>query len=169
MPPEPATLRPDLLAGRVVSAPEPWGAALAGWGAEPVPWPREDGGAPFDVVVGEADAAPVEEALDALWLRVQAVAAADWIGAGRDGAVLLVAPRPAAPDAAPLRAALENLARTLSIEWARHTIRTTTILPGDSTTDDEIAAVLGFLASPAAAYWSGCVVELGGAADRSQS
>lgn len=169
-------LRPGLLTGLVVAAPEPWATALTGLGAATVAPPPAAAGdeelaawaaavPPVDVVVGGADlAVPVEEALDAVWLRLRAVAMAHWVDRDRDGAVLLVA-----PGSTPLRAALENLARTLSIEWARYGIRTTTILPGARTTAGEIAATLAFLASPAAAYWSGCVVELGGAAARSQS
>lgn len=175
-------LRPGLLAGTAAAVREPWAATLVALGAEVAAPPADlageqelaawaDAAPAIDVVIGgAADDAPVEAALDPVWLRIRAVANAHWIGVDRDGAVLLVAPRPAAcPDAEALRAALENLARTLSIEWARYGVRTTTVLPGDETTDDEIAALLAFLASPAAAYWSGCVVELGGAAARSQS
>lgn len=155
--------------------------AMAAVGAEVVPPPPSAAGeddASFaawaeaepaiDVVVGGADPIdPVEASLEALWLTIRAAATGHWIEHDRDGAILLLAPRPhPGPHATALRAALENLARTLSIEWARYGIRTTAVLPGDTTTDDEIATLLAFLASPAAAYWSGCVVELGAASSQ---
>lgn len=173
-----SVLRSGLLDGRAVAAPAPWAMELAALGAEvvtPPPLAVAEDDVPFaawaqgeraiDVVVGGADPIdPVEASLEVLWLTIRAAAAAHWIDHDRDGAVLLLAPRPhPGPHSAALRAALENLARTLSIEWARYGIRTIAILPGDATTDDEIATLLAFLASPAAAYWSGCVVELGAA------
>src|ERR671934_252664 len=47
------------------------------------------------------------------------------------------------------RAGLENLARTLSIEWARHAVTTVAIAPGASTSAGELAALVAYLASPA--------------------
>ena len=84
-------------------------------------------------------------------------AATRWIAEERAGKVVFLAP---GPDAGPLRAALENLARTLSIEWARYGIRTTAILPGERTTDEEVAALVAFLASRAGDYYSGCAFAL---------
>jgi citronellol/citronellal dehydrogenase len=72
---------------------------------------------------------------------------------------VLVAP---GPEAGPLRAALENLARTLSVEWARFDVRTTAILPGAETTDEELGTLVAYLASPAGDYYSGCALALGG-------
>lgn len=60
------------------------------------------------------------------------------------------------------RAGLENLARTLSVEWARHEITLVTIALGDSTTPGEAAALTAYLASPAGAYFSGCLLDLRG-------
>jgi 3-oxoacyl-[acyl-carrier protein] reductase len=60
------------------------------------------------------------------------------------------------------RAGLENLARTLSIEWARHGITVVTIAPGEATTAGEVAALCAYLASPAGAYFSGCLLDLRG-------
>jgi hypothetical protein len=61
------------------------------------------------------------------------------------------------------RAGLENLARTLSVEWARHGIAVVTIAIGDTTTTaDEVAALCAYLASPAGAYFSGCLLDLRG-------
>ena len=87
---------------------------------------------------------PLRAAADGAWLATRAVANAAWIepqNAG--GKVVYVAPRPGdGPHAAAARAALENLARTLSIEWARYGIRTPTITPGAGTTDADVAAVV---------------------------
>ncbi len=52
-------------------------------------------------------------------------------------------------------AALENLARVLSIEWARFGIRPTAIASGS---DEEAAWLAAFLASPAGDYYSGAVL-----------
>jgi NAD(P)-dependent dehydrogenase (short-subunit alcohol dehydrogenase family) len=91
--------------------------------------------------------------LDAAFISTRAVANA-WIAAERPGKVVLVAPR----DDAPQRAALENLARTLSVEWARHGITATAILPGSA---EDVAQLVAFLASPAGDYYSGCAFTLG--------
>ena len=77
------------------------------------------------------------------------------------GKVVLLGPRPRdGAHAGALGAALENTARTLSIEWARHGIRTTAIRPGDATPDDEIAELVAYLVSPAGDYFSGCAFAL---------
>ncbi|MCW2966460.1 MAG: hypothetical protein JWM71_232 [Solirubrobacteraceae bacterium] len=94
--------------------------------------------------------------LDGSFIATRAVANA-WIAAQRGGKVIFQAP---AGDE-PLQAALENLARTLSIEWARHQIRSTAILPGPATTAGEVAQLIAFLASPAGDYYSGCAFSLG--------
>jgi hypothetical protein len=112
--------------------------------------------------------------LDLAWVTVRAVATAAFIpesgagpasgghvaasGARSGGKVTLIAPAPdeGNPAAAAVRAAAENLARTLSIEWARHGITTVAITPGAGTSDDELAALAAYLASPAGDYFSGC-------------
>ncbi|MFL5845859.1 MAG: hypothetical protein ACJ762_14320 [Solirubrobacteraceae bacterium] len=90
--------------------------------------------------------------IDSAFSATRGVANA-WIAAERGGKVILVASR----DDEPQRAALENLARTLSVEWARYDIRPTTILPG---TDGDVAELVAFLASPAGDYYSGCAFAL---------
>jgi NAD(P)-dependent dehydrogenase (short-subunit alcohol dehydrogenase family) len=60
------------------------------------------------------------------------------------------------------RAGLENLARTLSIEWARYEITAVSIMPGRATSAGEVASLVAYLASPAGAYFSGCRLDLGG-------
>jgi citronellol/citronellal dehydrogenase len=78
--------------------------------------------------------------------------------------IVYLAPAPdAGPRAGAARAGLENLARTLSVEWARHRINVVTIAPGASTSAAETAALTAYLASPAGDYFSGCLLDLGGA------
>ncbi len=77
--------------------------------------------------------------------------------------IVYLAPAPDAGEHAPAACAgLENLARTLSVEWARHGITTVTIAPGAQTPAGEVAALTAYLASPAGAYFSGCLLDLRG-------
>ncbi len=77
--------------------------------------------------------------------------------------IVYLAPAPGAGEQADAaRAGLENLARTLSVEWARHGITLVTIALGDATTPGEAAALTAYLASPAGAYFSGCLLDLRG-------
>ena len=81
------------------------------------------------------------------------------------GRIVYLAPAPGAgPHAQAARAGLENLCRTLSIEWARYAITTVTIAPGTATAPGEVAAVVAYLCSAAGAYFSGCLLELHGGA-----
>ncbi|HEV3000672.1 MAG TPA: hypothetical protein VGW75_08025 [Solirubrobacteraceae bacterium] len=107
--------------------------------------------------------APLRAAADGAWVAIRSVANAAWIGPGEPGGkVVLVAPRPAdGPHAEAARAALENLARTLSIEWARYGIRTTAIAPGRDTTDEDVARLVAYLVSEAGDYFSGTRLDLG--------
>jgi NAD(P)-dependent dehydrogenase (short-subunit alcohol dehydrogenase family) len=105
---------------------------------------------------GAGGPAALRAALDASWSAVHA-----WFVPERAGKVVLVAPRMGAgPHAEALRAGLENLARTLSIEWSRFGMRTTALLPGPQTTDLEVGELVAFLASPAGEYYSGCAFTL---------
>jgi NAD(P)-dependent dehydrogenase (short-subunit alcohol dehydrogenase family) len=95
--------------------------------------------------------------LEGAWNAARAVTNAVW-RPGEGGKLVLLGPRPRdGAHAGALAAALENTARTLSIEWARYAIRSTAVLPGDATADDEVAALIAYLASPAGDYFSGCV------------
>ncbi|MDX6668620.1 MAG: hypothetical protein QOK04_2000 [Solirubrobacteraceae bacterium] len=106
---------------------------------------------------------PMRASADAAWLAARSVATGAMIEAEGGGKIVFVAPAPdAGLHAEVARAALENLARTLSIEWSRHAIRTTAILPGARTTDDDVSGLVAYLASPAGDYFSGCVFSLGG-------
>jgi citronellol/citronellal dehydrogenase len=103
---------------------------------------------------------PLRDALDRAWVATRAVATGALIPSGA-GKVLLIAPVPAAGSfAVAARAALENLARTLSVEWARYGVTTAAIAPGARTTEQELAELVCFLASPAGEYFSGCAFEL---------
>src|SRR6516225_8544555 len=89
---------------------------------------------PVVVVVDGAalfDAGDVRTCLDAAWDGVRAVIAERVIPAKGDGRVVLLAPRPGAGSGArATRDALENMSRTLSIEWSPYGVRTTSVLPG---------------------------------------
>jgi NAD(P)-dependent dehydrogenase (short-subunit alcohol dehydrogenase family) len=113
----------------------------------------------------------LRDCLDDAWQASHAVANAAFIDARRPGRIFYVAPRcPSLPHAAhaesgaghadAARAGLENLARTLSIEWARYAITTVALAPGAHTPPDQLAGVVAYLVSPAGAYFSGCQLDL---------
>jgi NAD(P)-dependent dehydrogenase (short-subunit alcohol dehydrogenase family) len=95
----------------------------------------------------------VRAALDGAWDAIQPAAQNPML-------ILLLAPPPGDAHAEAARAGLENLARTLSIEWARLGIRPVAIHPGTDTPAGEVAELAAFLASPAGAYYSGCRFDL---------
>ena len=104
---------------------------------------------------------PLRAAVDAAWIAARAAANAAMIDVPDGGKLVLVSPAPGAgTHAQATRAALENLARTLSIEWARHGIRITAIAPDTETTPAEVAGLAAYLASPAGDYFSGCLFSL---------
>jgi hypothetical protein len=101
--------------------------------------------------------------LDAAWNVTRAVVKLAFLPDERGGRIVYLAPAPDAGEhAMAARAGLENLARTLSVEWARHDINVIAIAPGLTTTTAELAALTAFLASPAGIYFSGCLLDLGG-------
>ena len=130
-------------------------------------WARER--APLHALVVEAGATfgaggpdGLRVALEHGWRAARAVATGALIATGGPGRVLLIAPGPdAGPHAGAARAALENLARTLSVEWARYSITTVAITPGAATSDAEVAELVCFLVSEAGGYFSGCRFALG--------
>jgi hypothetical protein len=95
----------------------------------------------------------VRAALDGAWDAIHPYAAGPKL-------ILLLAPPPGDAHAEAARAGLENLARTLSIEWARHAIRPVAIHPGTATAAEEVAELAAFLSSAAGAYYSGCRFDL---------
>ena len=126
------------------------------------------GAAPLDALVYDAGPTFLDGGQDNLgaalergWVATRGVATGALIPAGA-GKVLLIAPPPGGGSfAAAARAALENLARTLSVEWARYGVRSVAIAPGARTGDAELAELVCFLVSPAGDYFSGCLFELG--------
>jgi NAD(P)-dependent dehydrogenase (short-subunit alcohol dehydrogenase family) len=117
-----------------------------------------DAAAAFAAAGGGLDG--LDAALEGAWNATRAVANAAFRPAGA-GKLVLLGPRPGdGAHAAAVAAALENLARTLSVEWARYGIRSTAVLPGDTVSDDELALLVAYLASPAGDYFSGCAFTL---------
>ncbi|HEY2282863.1 MAG TPA: hypothetical protein VGH60_04855 [Solirubrobacteraceae bacterium] len=105
--------------------------------------------------------------LDSTWDATRAVVNGVFLPADSGGRIVYIAPVPGAGEGAEAaRAGLENLARTLSVEWARHGITTVTIAPGAQSAGGEVGALVAYLASPAGAYFSGCQLDLGGVVTR---
>lgn len=181
-------LRPGLLEGRVVALAGParpgLAEALSGLGADlrtleadladeaateaaaasagPVETLVVDSAGLFAAAQSVAldELAALRAAADLSWSAARAVANAAWIG-GPGGKLVLLAPAPDdGPHAEAARAALENMARTLSIEWSRHQIRTTAVTPGPTTRAGDLVALVAYLASPAGDYFSGCRLDL---------
>ena len=114
-----------------------------------------------DVLVFDgSETGGMQAVLDGAWLTVRPVARGAMIDHG-GGLIVLLAPRPRSVEAEAARAGLENMARTLSVEWARFAVRPVAILPGDATSPAEVAELVAFLASPAGEYYSGCAFTLG--------
>lgn len=141
----PDVLRPGVLTGvslAFTNVPEAVTARLAvlgaGTGDEP------------DVVV--ARATDLQEELDAAWAAVRDAVAERWAQEGTPGGRVVLIGTPG-----PVGAALENLARTLATEWARYGVRVTTIVGGS---DDAVAELVAFLASPAGEYYTGATFSL---------
>jgi NAD(P)-dependent dehydrogenase (short-subunit alcohol dehydrogenase family) len=120
-----------------------------------------DGAGVFESAGGGRDG--LRACLGTTWNVTRAVANAALIPSQRGGRIAYLAPAPGAgPHAPACCAGLENLARTLSIEWARHAITPVALAPGDLTEAHEAASIVAYLASPAGAYFSGCVLDLRG-------
>ena len=137
--------------------------------------------------------------VEGTWLMTHAVATKAMMG-GRDGARggkivnVTLSPHhglPAMAHSSAARAAVENLTRVLSIEWARFDIKLTALAAGHFETDtlltkypkpvvegvastvpmqrlgrpEEFAWLVAFVASPAGDYLSGAVLTLDGARD----
>jgi NAD(P)-dependent dehydrogenase (short-subunit alcohol dehydrogenase family) len=137
----------------VVDSASVFAAAAAGGGGD------DDGGGAARVAL--------RACLDASWDVTRAVAVRAFLPHERGGRIVYLAPSPdAGQHADAARAGLENLARTLSIEWARHGVTAVAIAPGvaAAAAGREVAALTAYLASPAGAYFSGCVLDLRGPA-----
>jgi NAD(P)-dependent dehydrogenase (short-subunit alcohol dehydrogenase family) len=102
-------------------------------------------------------------ALEGSWNLTRALAGRAFIGAAAPGRVVLIAPAPDAGEhAGAAVAGLENLSRTLSTEWARHSVTAVAVAPGAHTSAEELATVACYLLSGAGAYFSGCLLDLRG-------
>ena len=125
----------------------------------------ESGGLDMLVVDGAAlfAAGGLGACLEGAWQATAAVVNGAFLPGVRGGRIVYLAPAPGVGEQADAaRAGLENLARTLSIEWARHEITVVTIALGESTAPGEAATLTAYLASPAGAYFSGCLLDLRG-------
>jgi citronellol/citronellal dehydrogenase len=114
---------------------------------------------------GEEDCArtALRTCLASAWNITRTVVNVAFLPGRRGGRILYLAPSPDdGGHAGAARAGLENLSRTLSIEWARHGITVVAIAPADDTSECELAALTAYLASPAGAYFSGCLLDLRG-------
>lgn len=179
------TFRDQLLDGRRVAMAGEGGAPIVaklvslGAGVESMPeqlvldeeaaaaWAR--GRAPLSALVfdagssfGEGGGRRLQASLELAWRAARAVAVGALIEGDAPAKLVFVGPRPSAgAHAEPARAALENLARTLSVEWARYAITAVAVTPGAETADAEVAELVCFLISEAGEYFSGCRFELG--------
>ncbi len=123
-----------------------------------------DGASLFAGALGDGDGrAALHACLDSAWNVTRAVINHAFLPGERGGRIIFVAPATDAGEfAEATRAGLENLSRTLSIEWARHGVSVVCIAPGESTAAGEVASICAYLASPAGAYFSGCQLDLRG-------
>ncbi|MFI4984472.1 MAG: SDR family NAD(P)-dependent oxidoreductase [Solirubrobacterales bacterium] len=120
-------------------------------------------GATANASEGEQDRAraALRRCLAAAWSVTRAAVNVAFLPGEQGGRIVYLAPRPlSGAHAGAACAGLENLARTLSIEWARHAITTVVIAPGDATSGEEVGALTAYLASPAGSYFSGCLLDL---------
>ena len=134
--------------------------------------------------------------VEGTWLMTHAVATRAMIPSGRGGKIMNVTLSPhhgltGMAHSSAARAAVENLTRELSIEWARFGIRLTALAAGHFDTEtlrtkypppvaenaartvplqrlgteEEFAWLVAFLASPAGDYHSGSIITIDGARD----
>ncbi len=94
--------------------------------------------------------------LEAAWIAVREVAVGALIPGDQPAKVVMVA-----PNAEVVAAGFENLARTLSVEWARYGITTVTVALRAEVEEAELAELVSFLCSPAGEYFSGCRLDFG--------
>jgi NAD(P)-dependent dehydrogenase (short-subunit alcohol dehydrogenase family) len=115
-----------------------------------------------DEPFGEGGADRLQTTLELAWCSARALAGVQLIASGDGGRLMFVTPRAGAgPHGEAVRAGLENLARTLSVEWARFAVTAVTIAPGADTREEELGALAAFLLSAAGGYFSGCRFSLG--------
>jgi len=111
---------------------------------------------------GAGGPAGLQSAVERGWFSIRALATEALIPAQSGGKLLLVGPAPVVgAHAQAATAALENLSRTLSVEWARHAVTSATIARGPASSDRELATLICFLVSPAGDYVTGTRLDLG--------
>jgi hypothetical protein len=164
------SLRPELLSGHTVMVAGDRGGqlteALAALGAAVVQDRSAAGSRALVYDARPAFAAGGDDglrvALEDAWQAVGEVANASLIPADQPAKIVLIAPRPGAGAfAQAARAGLENLARTLSVEWARYGVTAVMVAPSPAVPEPDLVELLGFLCSEAGEYFSGCRLELG--------
>jgi NAD(P)-dependent dehydrogenase (short-subunit alcohol dehydrogenase family) len=161
-----AILREHLLAGRTVAT-NAGGELRDGLQALGAEIAEVEGG--VDALVhdaradfGDGGSDALVMALETTWETIADAANASLIPSDRGGKVVLIAPEDVAGEYADAaRAAIENLARTLSTEWARYGITTTALTPRADTDERDLAVLTAFLLSKAGDYYSGARFELG--------
>lgn len=152
--------------------------------------------APAEAITPKGFRTVIRLNVEGTWLVTHAVATKAMIPSGRGGRILSVtlSPHNGMPGMAhsgAARAAVENLMRTLAVEWARFRIGLVAVAAGQFATETllskypqpivermadtipagrlgterEFATLLAYLCSPAAAFLSGTVVTIDGARD----
>lgn len=112
--------------------------------------------------LGTGDLQSLMATMQDAWAAVREVAVGALIESPDPGKVILLGPAAGSgAHAEAACAALENLARTLSVEWARHGITAVMVAPGQDCSPAELAEVIGYLCSRAGDYFSGCRLEVG--------
>lgn len=176
-------LRSDLLEGRVIAvagagpAPLGLGATIERW-EDPAALSGEQAEELARGLIartGRLDAAVVDlsgvfgdggkdglaRAMDTAWVVTRGVAVGAMIAAN-GGTIVLVAPgADAGAGGEVAQAAVENLARTLSVEWARFDIRTVAICPRAGATADDLRTLIAWLCSDSGTYVTGTRLEPG--------
>lgn len=169
-------LRPGLLAGVTVAlggqTESELAAGLRSLGAELTPVAGEPPPQPDALVLDYSGWLPapsepgtgtdsLQQLLDRAWEATAATANGSFIPARKPGRIVFIAPAQRDQFSAPaVAAALENLSRTLSVEWARHGITACTVAPSAQTSAADLITVVAYLLSPAGAYVSGTRLEL---------
>jgi len=137
-----------------------WRSSGSGRGVAPLHAVVYDARGPF----GSGGPERLAESLERGWIAVREIANGALIPGEETGKVVLLGPPPGSGrHAEAARAGLENLARTLSVEWARYAVTAAMVAPGLHTAEEEISELVCFLVSPAGEYLSGCRLELGAA------
>lgn len=124
---------------------------------------------PLDVLV--YDAAPsfgaggpeaVMVTIHDAWQTIREVAVGAFIDSPQPSKIVLLGPPPGAGShAQAVASALENVARTLSVEWARYAVTVVMVARGEGAGERELAELVCFLSSRGGEYFSGCRLDVG--------